>query len=186
MRNILHTAAAVAAATALLLTPVAHASSLSSSSGTVNPAPSEPSQPSEPSEPTQPTDPTDPTTPARTVRAPRSSPRSRRLSPGRACRRSSLTAVAQHLATTGPESLWGHISDLVKADYFEAKAGSYMGPNGLEHHIKDWQEGHQDLPKITGKYVGVAFSTEPNSIDPEKDGWDQVWIVFADKAAAEA
>ncbi len=192
MRNILHTAAAVAAATALLLTPVANASSLSSSSGNILPAPSEPTEPTEPTPPTDPTEPEEPTDPtdpgedrpgAEVV-----SEIETALARAGHVVDPELTAVAQHLADdwTGAVELGDYISDLVKAGYFEAKARSYMGPNGLEHHIKDWQEGHKDLPKITGKYVGVAFSTEPNSIDPEKDGWDQVWIVFADKAAAEA
>lgn len=61
MRHILKTATAVAAATALLLTPTAHASSLSSSSGPVIPAPVAPA-PEDPQDPTDP-DPQDPTDP---------------------------------------------------------------------------------------------------------------------------
>ncbi len=177
MRNILHTAAAVAAATALLLTPVAHASSLSSSSGTVNPAPSEPSQPSEPSEPTQPTDPTDPTDPdADRPGAEVVSEVEKALVAAGHVVDPKLSAIAQQLADdwTREVTLETLLPELVKAGYTAAAGISYIGPNGLEHHIVEWQEGRKNLDKITGKNVGVAFSTTPND-----DGHDQLWIVWA-------
>lgn len=183
MRNILHTAAAVAAATALLLTPVANASSLSSSSGTVNPAPSEPSQPSEPSEPTQPTDPTDPTEPTDPTDPDKDRPGAEVVSEVEKALEKvghvvdpKLRAIAQQLADdwTGEVTLESFLPELVKAGYTAADGISYIGPNGLEHHIVEWQEGHEDLGKVTGKNVGVAFSTTQN-----KEGHGQLWIVSA-------
>ena len=182
MRNILHTAVAVAAATALLLTPVADASSLSSSR-TVVPAPSEPTDPTDPTDPADPSDPTDPADPADPTDPDEDRPGAEVVSEVEKALVAAghevdpkLTAIAQKLADdwTGKVTLKSLGPEVVAAGYTAASSRGYMGPDGLEHHIEEWQEGHPDLGKIKGRNVGVAFSTEQDD-----RGWDQLWIVWA-------
>lgn len=170
MRHFCNTVTAAAAATALLLAPTAHASSLSSSSGIVAPAPVDPA----PVDP-DPTDP-DPEDPAdRPGEAVVSVVEEALVAAGHEVD-PQLTAVAQLLADEWEEE-W-EIDDLIPL-MEEAGYETGFGVRGywaqdFSEHIEQWEEGHEDLDKITRKQVGVAHSAET-----DEDGFHRLIIIHA-------
>ena len=173
MRHFCNTVTAAAAATALLLAPTAHASSLSSSSGIVAPAPVDPA----PVDP-DPTDP-DPEDPAdRPGEAVVSVVEEALVAAGHVLD-PQLTAAAQRVADEWEEG-WdiNTVNELVdeagyQVGYSQLGYRAYFAPDP-RHHISRWEEGHEDLEQIKFRDVGVAHSAEA-----DEDGNHRLVIIHA-------